>query len=492
MPPCVSSNLQLVSGSTQKEQPMIRDFLQHLGLYTDLYELTMAQGYFLSGRAEIPAVFEYFFRTNPFNGGYVIFAGLGDLIDALQSLRFQEEDLEYLHRQGFRQEFLDYLRNFRFRGTLWSVREGEVVFPREPIVRIEGGLLETQIVETLVLNILNFASLIATKAMRIRWAAGPRFIADFGLRRAHGWGGMLASRAAYIGGVDATSNVAAGMLYGIPITGTQAHSWIQSFGDELEAFRTFARLYPDRCVLLVDTYHTLESGLPNAIQVAKELEAQGHRLLGIRIDSGDLAALSKRARQMLDEAGLAYVKIFTSNQLDEYVIRSLLQQGAPIDGFGVGTRLVTAYDCPALDGVYKLVECAGRPTLKVSDDFTKILLPGRKQLFRYSHPDGTFAADGITLAEETPPPLLQHPFFPLQRIPVDGLTAEPLLTCVLQNGEPCQGLPSLAGIRSYACERFRLLPEVHKRFENPHIYPVGISPRLSELRNRLVQEALRL
>ncbi|MCS7169818.1 MAG: nicotinate phosphoribosyltransferase, partial [Candidatus Kapabacteria bacterium] len=258
---------------------MVRDFLHHLGLYTDLYELTMAQGYFLSGRADVPATFEYFFRSNPFNGGYVVFAGLGELVEALLCLSFSEEDLDYLRRHGFQDKFLEYLRTFRFRGSLWSVREGEIVFPREPIVRVEGGLLEIQLVETLVLNLLNFASLIATKAMRIRWAAGERFIADFGLRRAQGWGGMLASKAAYIGGVDATSNVAAGMLYGIPITGTQAHSWIQSFGDELEAFRTFAQIYPDRCVLLVDTYNTLASGIPNAIRVAKELEASGYRLL---------------------------------------------------------------------------------------------------------------------------------------------------------------------------------------------------------------------
>ncbi len=472
---------------------MKRNFLEHLGLYTDLYELTMAQGYFVSGRADQPAVFEYFFRTNPFNGGYVIFAGLSDLIEVLQELRFRAEDLDYLRRQGFRDDFLEYLHTFRFRGTLWSVREGEIVFPREPIVRVEGGLLETQLIETLLLNIVNFASLIATKAMRIRWVAGERFVADFGLRRAHGWGGMLASKAAYIGGVDATSNVAAGMLYGIPITGTQAHSWIQSFSDEWEAFHTFAQLYPDRCVLLVDTYHTLESGLPNAIRVARELEAHGHRLLGIRIDSGDLAALSKRARQLLDEAGLSYVRIFTSNQLDEYVIRSLLEQGAPIDGFGVGTRLVTAYDCPALDGVYKLVEVDGRPTLKVSDDFTKILLPGRKQLFRYYHADGTFAADGITLADEAPPVReLFHPFFPLQRISVEGLTPEPLLQPVLQHGELQQPLPPLTEVRTYARRRFTQLPDVHKRFENPHIYPVGISPRLLELRDRLVRTALRL
>lgn len=472
---------------------MPRDFLQHLGLYTDLYELTMAQGYFLSGRAETPAVFEYFFRSNPFNGGYVVFAGLGELVEALLELRFGEEDLAYLRHQGFRSQFLEYLREFRFRGSLWSVPEGEIVFPREPIIRIEGGLLETQLVETLVLNLLNFASLIATKAMRIRWVAGERFVADFGLRRAQGWGGMLASKAAYIGGIDATSNVAAGMLYGIPITGTQAHSWIQSFGDELEAFRTFAHLYPERCVLLVDTYNTLESGLPNAIRVAKELEASGYRLLGIRIDSGDLAALSKRARALLDEAGLPYVKIFTSNQLDEYLIRSLLQQGAPIDGFGVGTRLVTAYDCPALDGVYKLVECDGRPTLKVSDDFTKVLLPGRKQLFRYRHADGSFAADGICLASEPAAPSeLFHPFFPLQRIAVEGLLAEPLLRPVLQYGELCQPLPSLSEVRAYAAERFRFLPDVHKRFENPHIYPVGISRELKELRDRLIQQTLRL
>ncbi|RMD73605.1 MAG: nicotinate phosphoribosyltransferase, partial [Bacteroidetes bacterium] len=326
----------------------------HTGLYTDLYELTMAQGHFFAGRHETRAVFDYFFRKNPFEGGFVVFAGLADLLEALQDFRYSAEDIDYLAAQGFKPEFLDWLRHFRFRGDVWAAREGEVVFPYAPIVRVEGTIVETQLVETLLLNLLNFESLIATKAARMRLVAGDRIIAEFGLRRAQGYGGMQATRAAIVGGANNTSNVLAGLHYGLPVTGTMAHAWIQSYEDELTAFRKFAEQYPERCILLVDTYDTLRSGIPNAITVARELEQRGYRLFGIRLDSGDLAWLSKRARQMLDEAGLTYVKILASNQIDEYVIRSLREQQAPIDGYGVGTRLVTGHSSPALDGVYKL------------------------------------------------------------------------------------------------------------------------------------------
>lgn len=372
------------------------------GFYTDFYQLTMAQGYFLTGRSEAMSCFDYFFRENPFKGGYVIFAGLTDVLEMIESFSFSDEMIEYLRGLDFRNEFLRYLRAFKFKGTITSVREGELVFPLEPLLRVEGTLVEAQVIETLLLNILNFESLVATKASRVKSAAGGRRVVDFGLRRAQGLGGIHATKAAIVGGIDATSNVYAAYHNGFDVAGTQAHSWIQSFGDELTAFRKYAQVYPDRCILLVDTYNTLRSGLPNAIRVAKELENEGHRLWAIRLDSGDLAYLSKHARQMLDEAGLSYVKITVSNQLDEYVIRSLLEdQGAPIDIFGVGTRLVTGQPSAALDGVYKLSMCDGEPRLKFSENYTKLTLPGVKDIHRFTNGDGMFYADGVTLHERS-------------------------------------------------------------------------------------------
>ncbi len=459
---------------------------RHIGLYTDFYELTMAQGYFFQGMAEKPAAFDYFFRKNPFDGGFVIFAGLGDLLPMLEQLQFEADDLEYLRSQGFRDEFLTFLRNFRFQGTVYAPPEGEVVFPYEPVVRVEGRMFEVQLIETLVLNFLNFQSLIATKAARIRRVAGDRIFLDFGLRRAQGLGGMQATRAAIIGGASGTSNVLAGWQYDIPVSGTQAHSWIQSFPDELTAFRAFAQLYPDRCILLVDTYDTLKSGVPNAITVAKELEAQGHRLLGIRLDSGDLAYLSKQARKMLDAAGLHYVKIFASNQLDEYAIRSLNEQNAPIDGFGVGTRLAVGRPSAALDGVYKLCWFDGTPRLKISEDITKVSLPDRKQVWRYWNSNGYFYADGIALAAESAPTTLFHPFFPHQHVDVAHLDKEPLLRQVMVNGKIVSPLPSVQESAAYAQQRLAHLEPEYQRFEEPYVYKVGISKALMELRDSLV------
>ncbi len=463
-------------------------FASHAALYTDYYELTMAQGYWLSGSAGTHACFDYFFRENPFNGGYVIFAGLSDLLDILAKLRFENEEIDYLASLGFKAEFLQYLRDFRFRGTVHSVREGELVFPLEPIVRVEGNLIETQLIETLLLNLLNFESLIATKASRIRIAAGNRRVVDFGLRRAQGLGGVHASKAAIIGGLDATSNVYAAFHYGLPPSGTQAHSWIQTFGDELAAFRKFAEIYPDRSFLLVDTYNTLKSGVPNAITVAKELERAGHRLLGIRLDSGDLAYLSKKARVMLDEAGLPGVQIVVSNQLDEYLIRSLIQQGAPVDAFGVGTRLVTAMDSPALDGVYKLSVVGRNPTLKFSDNFTKTTLPGRKKIRRYLNANGTFDSDGILLQEESDVESLTHPYFPEQHRSVREYRSEEVLVKVVDGGELVQPLPTPAASAAYARARLGMLAPEYTRFEHPHQYKVGISRELRNLRTRLFDE----
>jgi len=457
------------------------------GLFTDFYEFSMAQAFFLSGKVAAPARFDYFFRENPFNGGYVLFAGLDDLLDALESFRFDEKHLEFLGQLGLDKRFLEYLKGFRFRGTIFSVKEGEVVFPMEPVVSVEGTMVETQLIETLLLNLLNFESLIATKASRIREVAGGRRIADFGLRRAQGLGGIQATKASIIGGVDATSNVHTAFRYALEVTGTQAHSWIQSFDDELAAFRRFAEIFPDRCVLLVDTYNTLKSGVPNAITVARELREKGRELAGIRLDSGDLAYLSKQARAMLDEAGLPSVKIVASNQLDEYVIRSLMEQNAPIDAFGVGTRLVTGQPTAALDGVYKLAESDGKPRLKFSENFAKITLPGKKKVLRTVDRDGMFYADAVVLEDEVELDWIYHPFFPENRSFVKSYRSSMLLEKVMERGERVSRW-KIADSRRYAEERLSRLSPEHRRFENPHVYKVGISKRLLDLRTRLVDQ----
>ncbi|HKJ31940.1 MAG TPA: nicotinate phosphoribosyltransferase [Balneolales bacterium] len=461
----------------------------HVALYTDYYELTMAQGYYLAGRAETTAGFDYFFRKNPFEGGYVIFAGLSDLLPYLENFRFSKEDIGYLESLNFNKGFLDYLKSFRFKGEIYAPREGEVVFPLETIVRVKGNIIETQIVETLLLNILNFESLIATKATRIREVAQDRKFIDFGLRRSQGWGGIQASKASIIGGADATSNVYAAFKHHIEPSGTQAHSWIQSFDDELTAFRQFAEFYPDSCVLLVDTYNTLESGVPNAIKVGKELEKDGHRLLGIRLDSGDLAYLSRKARKMLDDAGLDYVKIAASNQLDEYLIKSLLDQNAPIDLFGVGTRLVTAYDSPALDGVYKLSMINNRPKLKISENITKVNLPGVKKVLRLFHPDGYFYGDGVMLDKENELEHIYHPHFPEKNVDVSNLEKEEILHKVMENGKIVTELEKPKDCAQYAQERLSMLQKEHRRFENPHYYKVGLSKKLHDLRSELMNLA---
>lgn len=461
--------------------------LKNPGIYTDYYELTMAQGYFLTGRKNDRACFDYFFRENPFNGGYVVFAGLSDLLEILDNFSFHKDELDYLAGQGFRSEFLDYLEDFRLNVDIHSAKEGELVFPNEPVVRVEGRIIEAQILETLLLNILNFESLIATKASRMKYAAGERKVLDFGLRRAQGFGGIQASKAAIIGGVEATSNVYSSFMHCIPASGTMAHSWIQSFDDELTAFRKYAEYYPDDCILLVDTYDTLESGVPNAITVAKELEQKGHELKGIRLDSGDLAYLSRKARRQLDNEGLEYVKIAASNQLDERLIKSLLNQNAPIDLFGVGTRLVTGHETPALDGVYKLTAVNDQPKLKISENVEKITLPGRKKVIRYSDKEGYFYGDGVMLEEETEPGTIYHPHYPAKHVEVTGYSGQPLFHTVMQNGDLKIDLPSPSEGAAYAKQQIDKLSPEHKRFENPHIYKVGISKKLMALRDKLTQ-----
>lgn len=469
------------------ESKEAKSILKRPAIYTDYYELTMAQGYFLSGRQDERACFDYFFRDIPFEGGYVVFAGISDLLEILESFRFHEDELQYLAEQGFRTEFLNYLRDFEFSADIHAAQEGEIVFPREPVVRVEGTIIETQILETLLLNILNFESLIATKAARMKYAAGDHKVLDFGLRRAQGYGGIQASKAAIIGGVEATSNVYSSFVHNIPASGTMAHSWIQSFDNELTAFRKYAEYYPDECILLVDTYDTLGSGVPNAIKVAKELEEKGHQMKGIRLDSGDLAYFSRKARKQLDEAGLEYVKIAVSNQLDERLIKSLLSQNAPIDLFGVGTRLVTGHESPALDGVYKLAAVHGEPKLKLSENIEKITLPGRKKVYRYFDNDGNFYGDGIMLDEESNPETIYHPYYPAKHSTVKNFAAEPLLHPVLENGNQLHELPSPTDSAAYAQQRLQKLNPEHKRFDNPHIYKVGISKKLMDLRDQLTQ-----
>lgn len=461
--------------------------LRRPAIYTDFYELTMAQGYFLSGRKEEQACFDCFFRDLPFEGGFVVFAGTSDLLEILDNFRFHEDEIEYLAEQGFREEFLNYLRDFRLNVNIHAAREGEIIFPRAPVLRVEGSIIETQILETLLLNILNFESLIATKAARLKLAAGDHKVLDFGLRRAQGFGGIQASKAAIIGGVEATSNVYSSFIHGTPVSGTMAHSWIQSFDNELAAFRTYAEYYPDDCILLVDTYDTLASGMPNAIKVAKELEEKGHKMKGIRLDSGDLAYFSRKARSMLDRAGLEYVKIAVSNQLDERLIKSLLSQDAPIDLFGVGTRLVTGHETPALDGVYKLSAVNEEPKLKLSENIEKIILPGRKKVLRYSGDDGTFYGDGILLEDEERVDTIYHPYYPAKHATVSSYNSESLLRPLMKNGNQQVELPDATESADYARRRLERLNPEHKRFDNPHIYKVGISKKLMNLRDRLTK-----
>lgn len=469
-----------------KEHLLARD----VALYTDLYQLTMAQGYFLEGKAEQTACFDYFFRKNPFGGGYVVFAGLQELLQLLESFRFQDDALHYLETQGFDPSFLEHLRELELTLEIKAPREGEVVFPYLPSMRVRGPLLQAQLIETMLLNTINFSSLVATRASRMRNVAGDRRLIDFGLRRAQGLGGLAASRAAIIGGFDATSNVLAGQINDIEIAGTQAHSWIQSFPDELTAFRAYARNFPDRCILLVDTYDTLKSGIPNAITVARELREKGHELVGVRLDSGDLAYLAKRSREQFDEAGFPDVKIAASNQLDEHVIKSLLQdQNAPIDVFGVGTQLVTAYDDPALGGVYKLSEIDGEPRLKISESYEKVNFPGAKKVVRLIGDDGKFYGDAVALEDEDHVEHMYHPYDPFKDTPVDTFQQEPLQQTVMHDGEVVAELHSVHEAREYAKKRLACLPIEHLRFENPHIYKVGLSRRLHELRRKTLETA---
>ncbi|NBC28093.1 MAG: nicotinate phosphoribosyltransferase [Bacteroidetes bacterium] len=462
-------------------------YINRPATYTDYYELTMAQGYYLEGEEKKQVSFDYFFRKNPFHGGYTIFAGLEILLNTLNEFRFNESELGFLSDEGFDSDFLEFLSDFKFSGSIYAAKEGEVVFPTVPVLRVEGSIIESQLIETLLLNILNFQSLITTKASRMRLAAGSdSVLLDFGLRRSQGLGGIHASRSALIGGFNGTSNVYSAQEFNIPASGTMAHSWVQSFDSEIESFRAYATHFPDATVLLVDTYNTLESGVPNAITVAREMRENGHSLKGIRLDSGDLAYLSKKSRSMLDEAGFPDVKIAVSNQLDERVIASLRNQNSPIDIFGVGTRLVTGDQSPALDGVYKLSSSGSEPRLKVSENIEKITLPGIKTVRRYINDDGSYYADGIGLMGNESFTTIHDPIFPAKQANLQTREYRPLLYEVMTNGNRTTDPASVDQSAAYCRDVLSKLPEEYKRFDNPHIYKVGVTPELLTLRDQLL------
>lgn len=476
-----------------------------LALATDLYELSMAQGYWKNEVADTEAEFHMFYRQNPFDGGYVVWAGLADLIDVLRDFRFSRSDLDYLaelpDRKGlplFDPDFLAYLEGFRFRCDVHAVPEGTVVFPNEPLIRVQGPILQAQLIETLLLNIVNFQSLIATKAARTVMAAQGDPVVDFGLRRAQGLdGGFSASRGAYIGGCAGTSNVLAGKQLGIQVVGTFAHSWVMAFKDEREAFEAFARAMPNNCVFLVDTYDTME-GVRNAIEVGLHLREQGHAIMGVRLDSGDLAYLSVQARKMLDEAGLHDAVVIASGDLDEWLIRSLKSQGAKIGVWGLGTRLVTAHGDPALGGVYKLTALRPRGEgkwqykLKVSEQKLKTSVPGLLQVYRCSNGDGKFIADAIIDVSESPEQVSRiiDPHDNTKTKSLKGCAhPEPLLIPVIEKGRAVYQSPPLDAIRQRVQEQLGRLDSGHKRFEHPHIYPVGLSPHLNRLRDGMIAQA---
>ena len=472
--------------------------MRYSPLLTDLYELTMLAGYLEEGMAEKPAVFDLFFRKNPFEGGYAVFAGLEPALNYLEELRFFPEELKYL--QGlrlFNPLFIDFLRDFRFHGTVTAPPEGTVVFANEPLLTVEGTLAEAQFVETALLNIINFQTLIASKAARIVHAAAGAPVLEFGLRRAHGPnGGLSCARAAAVGGVRSTSNVLAGMVYDLPVRGTHAHSWVQAFPDELTAFRAYADAFPDSTILLVDTYDTVKSGIPNAIIVAGELRGRGHELRGVRLDSGDLAYLSRESRKMFDAAGFPAVQIVASNELDEFVIESIRDEGGQVDIYGVGTKLATGGGSGggALGGVYKLVAIGGEPKLKITSDIAKATLPGKKKLLRALGPEGSFIQDIICLEEDTPGAgaIVYDPANPLQQttLPAD-VTLEELRRVVMTDGRRTEPPETLATMAQRSARQLASLPQGCLRFINPHRYKVSISAELNALRNNLIAQLQR-
>lgn len=468
-------------------------------LLTDLYELTMMQGYLLTGRNP-DVVFDMFFRRQPFKGGYAVFAGLGSLLQHLEEFRFAEDDLSFLESTGlFRTQFLDTLASFRFTGDVWAMDEGTICFPNEPLLRIHGPLASVQLIETLVLNIINYQTLVATKTARVVTAAGGGPVLEFGLRRAPGPdGGISASRAAWIGGAAGTSNTLAAKRFGIPVRGTMAHSWVMAFPDEASAFRQYAEIYPGNPTLLIDTYDTLGSGIDAAVAVGKELAGDG-RAIGVRLDSGDLAYLSQQVRRRLDDAGLRDARIIVSNELTEEIIAQLKGEGAPIDGWGVGTNLVTGGEDSSLTGVYKLAARRNggdwEPTLKVSNNPEKTTNPGIKQVQRFLDESGQPLADLITLESEAIEPgrklRFYHPTVEYGHFDLSGYqTIQALLRPQMEGGKRISVAEDLNRIRERVAHGLAALHPTHKRIINPHSYKVSLSRELRDLKYQLVQRYL--
>ncbi|MBO6178082.1 MAG: nicotinate phosphoribosyltransferase [Selenomonadaceae bacterium] len=473
---------------------------RNLSMMMDFYEMTMANGYFVDGRQDMEVVFDVFYRSNPDNGGFAIFAGLEQVVEYVENLRFLPEDIEFFRKQNiFSENFLEYLRDFRFKGDITAFPEGTIMYPNEPILTVEAPVIDAQLIETAILAQINHQSLIATKARRIVKAADGRAVSDFGARRAHNMdAATYGARAAYIGGVVGTATVTAGQIFDIPVNGTMAHSWVMLYGDEYEAFKSYAEIYPHASVFLVDTYDVIDSGIPNAIRVAKEvLEPMGERLKGIRIDSGDLAYLSKKVRVMLDKAGLNDCKIVVSNSLDEFTISSLLHQGAAIDSFGVGERLITAKSQPVFGGVYKLaaVKTNGEysPRMKVSENVEKITNPGRKDVYRIYDASNHAVADLLAISGEVvdmdSPYRYVDPKKPWKNRFFENAKAKNLRKVYVKNGKRVAQLPSLNEIREYV--KTQLADEIweeEQRFENPHIHYLDMTPSYYDLKMSLLHE----
>ena len=474
--------------------------MRNLTMMTDLYELTMMNGYLRFGMENNRACFDIFYRKQGDMTAYAVAAGLEQAIDYVRNLHFSNEDIAYLRSLNiFDEAFLARLATLRFTGEILAVPEGTIIFPGEPIVRVIAPIMEAQLLETALLNIINHQTLIATKASRVVQAARGDSVLEFGLRRAQGPdAGIYGARAAVIGGCQATSNVLTGQLFGVPVGGTHAHSWVMSFPDELSAFRAYAEVFPNNCLLLVDTYDTLRSGVPNAIKVFKELKAAGHKPKGIRLDSGDFAYLSKKARKMLDEAGFPEAIICASGDLDEYSMSSLRQQGAKIDLWGVGTKLITSEEMPALGGVYKLaavIKEDGKviPKIKLSDNAAKITNPSFKSLYRlYDKADGMAIADLITMREETidesKPLTIFHPLETWKRITVKNFRAEPLLHTIVEKGKLVYEFPRLMEIQAFSKGELAKFWEEYLRLDMPELYKVDLSERLHALKSKMLDE----
>ena len=473
----------------------------NLTMLCDFYQLTMGNGYFRNDMQDRVAYFDVFFRDIPDEGGFAIAAGLEQIVDYIQNLRFEKEDIDYLRGRGlFCEEFLEYLSNFKFTGDIWAVPEGTPIFPREPVITVRANAIEAQLIETYILLEFNHQSLVATKANRICRAAEGRAILEFGSRRAQGIdGAVTGARAAYIGGCAGTACTVSDQLYGVPANGTMAHSWVQMFDSEYEAFVNYCRTYPHNSTLLVDTYNTLKSGIPNAIKAFNEvLKPLGITKCGIRLDSGDIAYLTRKARKMLDEAGWTECKITVSNSLDERIILEILRQGAQADSFGVGERLITSKSCPVFGGVYKLCAVEDKdgnivPKIKISENVGKITNPGFKKLYRfYSKETGMAEADYICMSDEnvddSQPLLICDPECRWKSKLMENFKAVELQKPIFVKGELVYELPALAEIREYCRQQVESLwPEV-KRFDNPHGYYVDLSEKLMELKDRMLRE----